>query len=319
METTSITVDSHPLPGTRIDVWIKNHYTDKSRGFLQKLIKDGFVSVNKGRVKSRYEPKLGDIIEISWPEAKELEVLPQNIPLDILYEDEHLVVINKSSGIVVHPAAGHEDGTLVNALLHHCGKELSGIGGVARPGIVHRLDQDTSGCLVVAKNDLAHNNLVEQFSSRETKKFYRMIVIGTMKKGSTIEVNQPIGRHPSNRKMMSVLPLSNKTAREAKTTFVSELSLNGFSLVQAQIFTGRTHQIRVHAKHIGFPVMGDCVYGSRPNKKLHKISEFKAGRQMLHAWKIGFSHPVHKKDMRFEAPLPKDFSDLTFSIFNAKL
>lgn len=319
METTSFIVDAHPSPGTRLDVWMKEYIPDKSRGSLQKLIKEGHVSVNGAAAKPRYEPKLGDTIEIQWPEVKDLEVLPQDISLDILFEDEHLIVINKPAGIVVHPAAGHSEGTVVNALLFHCGNELSGIGGVARPGIVHRLDQDTSGCLVVAKNDPTHKNLVEQFASRETKKFYRAIAIGDLTAGMVKEVNEPIGRHPVNRKMMSVLPSSNKSAREAKTTFLCERSAQGLSLIQAQIFSGRTHQIRVHAKYIGVPILGDSLYGDRQNRRIAKTTNIKANRQMLHAWKLGFIHPVSKKEMGFQAPEPKDFSDLVSQIFQLKL
>jgi 23S rRNA pseudouridine1911/1915/1917 synthase len=222
--------------------------------------------------------------------------------LNILFEDKDIIVLNKPPGIVVHPAAGHDAGTLVNALLYHCGGELSGIGGVARPGIVHRLDKDTSGCLVVAKNDTSHLKLAEQFAGRDVTKIYDAILCGEMRvlKG---EVREPIGRHAAQRKRMAVV----KGGREAWTTYEVVERFRGATLVQASLHTGRTHQIRVHFQHLGFPLVGDQIYGRRQNARLRELIDLTAPRQMLHARKLCFAHPSNKKQVRFEAPWPEDF------------
>ncbi len=308
MEHRVISIEDWPQPGVRLDSFVRERLPDLTRGAVQRLIEEGFLTVNQRKVKASYHPRQGDVIHITIPEAEPSAVQPQEIPLEILFEDRDIIVINKPAGMVVHPAAGHSDQTLVNALLHHCGDDLSGIGGVARPGIVHRLDMDTSGCLVVAKNDAAHQSLVTQFSGRTVSKVYRLLAAGGLSAGEKVEVDQPIGRHPVHRKQMAVLPPGQ--GREARTTFIVEKTHVHACLLRAVLHTGRTHQIRVHARFAGCPLIGDDVYGRKATQRFQAAVGFRVARQMLHAWRIGFHHPVSRKPMRFEAPEPEDFREL---------
>ncbi len=292
------------LPNGRLDTFLREQFSEVSRGTIQRLIDEGHITVNGKQVKANHAPRAGEKIEIVWPEAKPAEAQPEDIPLDILFEDDDLLVLNKPPGIVVHPAAGNEEHTLVNALLHHCSGKLSGIGGVARPGIVHRLDKDTSGCLVVAKNDATHLALSEQFSGRTVEKIYCALVCGAMTHQSG-EIHGAIARHETHRKKMTVT----EKGREARTGFEVIERFKHATFVEAYLYTGRTHQIRVHFHHIGFPIVGDDIYGSRQNIKLRDSSGYKAPRQLLHAEKLKFLHPKTGKEKAFKAPLPKDFSE----------
>ena len=291
------------LPSGRLDTFLRQKFPAASRSALQRLIEQGHIRVNDQTVKPTHAPHAGDRIEVHWPEARPAEAQPEEIPLDILFEDKSLLVLNKPVGLVVHPAAGHEEHTLVNALLHHCRGSLSGIGGVARPGIVHRLDKETSGCLVVAKNDAAHLALAEQFAGRTMEKFYDAIVCGELSRDHG-EIHAAIARHPSHRKRMAV---TDGSGRDAWTSYRVRERLRGATLVEVELHTGRTHQIRVHFQHLGFPVVGDAVYGKRPNARLVETSGYSAPRQMLHARKLSFAHPITGKKMSFEAPWPEDF------------
>ena len=294
MSETRFEFSSEPADaGSRLDHFLAARISDLSRSRIQALMEEGHVLVND-------EPKLrscklrgGDRIVLTVPPAISSENLPEDIALEILFEDDDLIVINKPPGLVVHPAPGHAGGTLVNALLHHC-KSLSGIGGVERPGIVHRLDKETSGCLVAAKNDIAHQSLTEQFAGREVRKIYLAIATGILKKQKGT-INVPLGRHPVYRQKMGVLLRGG--GREAITDWLVLSSLPCGTLVQCTLHTGRTHQIRVHLKHLGHPVVGDEVYGKRAG----------FSRQMLHAWKLGFTHPRTGKPLDFTAPIPPDF------------
>jgi 23S rRNA pseudouridine1911/1915/1917 synthase len=291
-------------PGERLDIFLREKFPAVSRGAMQRLIEQGHIRVNGQPTKATHNPRAGDTIEITFPEARPAEAQPEDIPLDILFEDNSLLVINKPAGLVVHPAAGHEEHTLVNALLHHCAGSLSGIGGVARPGIVHRLDKETSGCLVVAKNDETHLALSEQFSSRVVKKIYNAIVCGEVPREAG-EIHAAIARHPTHRKRMAVH--DDNDGRAAHTSYRVVEKLNHATLVEAQIHTGRTHQIRVHFLHLGYPVAGDETYGAKQNKKLQEQTHYAAPRVLLHAKELTFVHPRTKKEMHFSAPLPKDF------------
>ncbi len=291
------------LPFGRLDAFLAGRFPAISRGAIQRLIDEGHITVNGRRVKPSHHPQAGEAVKVHWPEARPAEALPEEMPLDILFEDAGLLVLNKPPGVVVHPSAGHEEHTLVNALLHHCAGQLSGIGGVARPGIVHRLDKDTSGCLVVAKNDATHLALAEQFAGRTMEKFYDAIVCGEISRDHG-EIRAAIARHPSHRKRMAV---TDGSGREAWTSYRVLERLRGATLVEAQLHTGRTHQIRVHFLHLGFPVAGDAVYGKRQNARLAESSGYSAPRQMLHARHLSFTHPVTKKKLTVEAPWPEDF------------
>jgi 23S rRNA pseudouridine1911/1915/1917 synthase len=231
---------------------------------------------------------------VAEPPVTKVDLCPQMIALDVLFEDDDLLVLNKPAGLVVHPGAGHHDGTLVNALLYHC-QGLSSIGGEERPGIVHRLDKETSGCMVVAKTDEAHRGLSAEFAARDVDKIYLALVSGTLKKTSG-SIEEKIGRHPVHRQRMSV---NSRRGREAKTDYRVVAAGNGVSMIECRLHSGRTHQIRVHLHHIGHPVLGDKIYGVKAAGKHH--------RQMLHAWKLGFRHPRSGESMAFEAPLPADF------------
>ncbi len=287
----------------RLDVFLKEHLPELSRGNIQRLIDEGHITVDGKKTKPTHQPKTGEKVEVHIPEAKPAEAQAEDIPLSVIFEDDDLIVLNKPAGIVVHPAAGNEEHTLVNALLHHCAGKLSGIGGVARPGIVHRLDKDTSGCMVVAKNDVTHLALSEQFSGRTLNKVYHAMVCGLILKNSG-DIRGAIARHEVNRKKMTV---DEKRGREAHTSFQVLERLKGATLVETTIHTGRTHQIRVHFKHLGFPVVGDMIYGERQNKKFATESGYQATRQMLHAYQLTFVHPTTGQPQTCTAPWPDDF------------
>ena len=293
------------LPSERLDTFLRSKFPAVSRGAIQRLIDVGHVRINGRKVKPTHTPRAREQVEMHWPEARPDQAQPEEIALDILYEDAALLVLNKPPGLVVHPAAGHEQHTLVNALLHHCAGQLSGIGGVARPGIVHRLDKDTSGCLVVAKNDETHLALSAQFATRKVEKIYHAIVCGEIPRERG-EVRAAIARHPSHRKRMAV---NRESGREARTTYQIRERLNSATLVEAVLHTGRTHQIRVHFQFLGFPLVGDATYGNRQNDRLTELTNYTAPRQMLHAFQLGFIHPRTAKRISLEAPLPADFLD----------
>lgn len=278
----------------RIDAFIAEQ-TDISRSRVVKLIESGNVSLNGGSVNKKTTVRAGDTVSVLLPDAVPLEVKSENIPLDIIYEDNDLLVVNKPKGMVVHPAAGNYDGTLVNALLAHCGDSLSGINGVMRPGILHRIDKNTSGLLIVAKNDKSHNFLAAQIKEHSFTREYEAVVHGKVKNDSGT-IKAPIGRHPVKRKQMAV---TNKNSKEAVTHFAVLERYNGFTHIRCNLETGRTHQIRVHMAYMGHPVAGDDVYG--PKKVLKELSG-----QCLHAKKIGFIHP-NGQYMEFESDLPDYF------------
>lgn len=283
--------------GVRIDKFISTMTDRFTRSAIAKIIEDGGVCVNKAVVAKNYKCKTNDKIVIIIPEARPLEALPENIPLDIVYEDKDLLVVNKPKGMVVHPAAGNYDGTLVNALLYHCGDSLSGINGVMRPGIVHRIDKDTSGLLIVAKNDLAHAGLAAQIKEHSFERAYECVVHGNIKEDSGT-VCQPIGRHPKERKKMAV---TFKNSKAATTHFEVIKRYGDFTHVRCVLETGRTHQIRVHMAYLGHPVAGDEVYGPKKVQKgLHG--------QCLHAKHIGFVHPRTGLWLEFESELPGYFT-----------
>jgi 23S rRNA pseudouridine1911/1915/1917 synthase len=299
------------LPGGRLDIFLREKFPAASRGAMQRLIEEGHVRVNGKTTKPTHSPRAGEQIEIHWPDARPAEAQPEEIPLDILFEDKSLLVLNKPAGLVVHPAAGHEEHTLVNALLHHCAGELSGIGGVARPGIVHRLDKDTSGCLVVAKNDEMHLALSKQFAERRVEKIYNAIVCGQPERDFG-EIRAAIARHSTHRKRMTVC--DDDSGRAAHTSWRIIERLNAATFVEARIHTGRTHQIRVHFQFLGHPLVGDDTYGARPNARLKELTNSAAPRVMLHARELSFIHPLMEKEMSFESPLPKDFRDALKSL-----
>lgn len=294
------------LPQVRLDTFLREKFPAVSRGALQRLIEEGHIRVNGETVKATHHPRAGERIEVRWPEPKSAEAQPEDIPLDILFEDSSLLVVNKPAGLVVHPSAGNEEHTLVNALLFHCQGSLSGIGGVARPGIVHRLDKETSGCLVVAKNDATHIALSEQFAARQVRKVYTAILCGELPR-ETGEIRAAIARHPSHRKRMAAT--EDDDGRAAHTSYRLIERLNAATLVDAQIHTGRTHQIRVHFQFIGHPLVGDDTYGARPNARLKELTNYAAPRVMLHARDLAFEHPATKQTVSFQAPVPADFSD----------
>ena len=291
-------------PGTRLDAFLRERFPDISRGGWRRLIDEGKVLVNHQATKPTHHPRAGEVIEIHPAEARPVDIGPENIPLEILHEDDWLLVLNKAAGQVVHPAAGHAGGTLVNALLHHCAGSLSGIGGLARPGIVHRLDKETTGCLVVAKNDAAHLALSAQFAAREVQKSYLAIVCGQPKMVSG-EIQAAIGRHPTDRKRMAANTPGR--SRAAHTSYRMMEVLNHAALMEARIHTGRTHQVRVHFQFLGHPLLGDSVYGARLNRQFTEQTGLTPPRVMLHAASLGFIHPQSGKPARFEAPLPPDF------------
>lgn len=286
--------------GTRIDKYLSERLPDSSRSFLQKLIQDGQVTVNAETVKSNYKVNAGDQIELEIPEAVEPEIEAEDIPLDILYEDSDLLVVNKPKGMVVHPCAGHYSGTLVNALMHHCKEDLSGINGVMRPGIVHRIDMNTTGSLLVCKNDFSHNFLAEQLKVHSITRKYLAVVHGNIKEENGT-VNAPIGRHPIDRKKMAI---NHKNGKEAITHYRVLERFGKFTFIECQLETGRTHQIRVHMSSLGHPLLGDNVYGPAKCPYPHLQG------QTLHAQVLGFLHPTKKEYMEFSAPLPEYFTVL---------
>jgi 23S rRNA pseudouridine1911/1915/1917 synthase len=287
-------------PGARLDVWLSEQIAALSRSRLQSLIRSGHVLVNGQPRKPHYELREGDAVEVTVPPPEPVELVAQEIPLHVLFEDDDVVVINKPAGLVVHPAAGHASGTLVNALLAHCGGSLAGIGGELRPGIVHRLDKDTTGVLVVAKNDAAMSGLAAQFKGREVRKQYLALVWGRPEPESGT-IKTLVGRSPHDRKKMSAKPLR---GRPAVTHYETMETFAEVSVLRLRIETGRTHQIRVHAAHIGHPVVGDRQYG----RARGKVLPVEPGRQMLHAERLAFTHPRTGLPLEFAAPLPEDFA-----------
>jgi len=294
------------LPFERLDTFLRHRFPAVSRGAVRRLIEGGHILVNGQKVKPTHTPRAGEEVQVHWPEAKPAKAQAEEIPLDILFEDDALLVLNKPAGLVVHPGAGHEEHTLVNALLHHCAGGLSGIGGVARPGIVHRLDKETSGCLVVAKNDETHVALSVQFASRKVEKLYHALVCGEMPRDQG-EIRAAIARHSSHRKRMAV---SDDTGREARTSYRVLERLRCSTLAEAALHTGRTHQIRVHFQFIGHPLLGDTTYGQRQNRHFEELVGFAAPRVMLHAFQLAFIHPRTGKRLSFAAPRPADFEEL---------
>ena len=285
--------------GERIDKYLSEQLEDMTRSHIQKLIKENMVQVNGMAVKSNFKLSASDQIEVEIPELKEPDILPENIPLDILYEDQDILVVNKPKGMVVHPAPGHYTGTLVNAIMYHCKDNLSGINGVMRPGIVHRIDMDTTGSLLICKNDRAHQALAEQLKEHSITRKYHAIVHGRLKEDEGT-IDKPIGRHSIDRKKMSVHCTN---GREAITHYRVLKRFQQFTYIECQLETGRTHQIRVHMSSIGHPILGDQVYG--PAKCPYKLQG-----QTLHAKVLGITHPTTGEYMEFDAPLPDYFQGL---------
>ena len=286
------------LENMRLDAYISSKEENMSRTNIQRLIEEGNVLVNEKKEKPSYKIQLNDNIEINMPAPKEVDIKPQDISIDIVYEDDDIVVVNKPKGLVVHPANGNPDGTLVNAIMAKCKSSLSGIGGELRPGIVHRLDKDTSGLLIIAKNDKAHINMSEQIKNRNVKKIYIALVKGIVKENEAT-INMPIGRSTKDRKKMAV----RKDGKEAVTHFRVIKRYDKYTLLELKIDTGRTHQIRVHMAEIGHPVVGDMVYSNGKN-------EFGVEGQMLHAKSLDFKHPITGKEMHVEAELPEYFKQV---------
>ncbi|MEE0450798.1 RluA family pseudouridine synthase [Peptacetobacter sp.] len=284
--------------GDRLDVYLADQFVDMSRSYIQKIIKDKKVTVNGKIEKAKYLVKEEDKIVIEIPKPKVLEVVPQDIPIEIVYEDDDIIIVNKPQGMVVHPAPGNYEGTLVNAILYHCKGNLSSINGVIRPGIVHRIDKDTSGILMIAKNNNAHNCLAEQLKDHSITREYEFICQGVFKEDN-VTVDRPIGRNPKDRLKMAIVP----NGKRAVTHFEVIERFNGYTHVRARLETGRTHQIRVHAMYINHPLVGDPVYGP-------KNSKIKLNGQALHAKKLGFIHPTTKEYIEFDSELPDYFQKL---------
>ena len=290
---------SYEFEGERLDKYISMLFAEQSRSFFQKLIKDGHVSVNDKLEKANYRLKLEDFVQIEIPDAVEAQIQPENIPLDILYEDEDLLVVNKPKGMVVHPSAGHYTGTLVNAVMYHCKNSLSGINGEIRPGIVHRIDMDTTGSLIVCKNDESHLAIAEQIKIHSINRIYRGIVCGVVKEEEGT-IHAPIGRHPIDRKKMAI---NEKNGKDAITHYKVLERFEKYTYMEFKLETGRTHQIRVHMASIGHPLLGDPLYS---NGK----SSYKLQGQTLHAMTIGFIHPKTGKYIEISAPLPEYFEKI---------
>lgn len=284
--------------GDRLDVYLSNQLGDMSRSYVQKIIKDQKVKINSKVEKSKYLVKESDEIEVEIPAPKVLEVIPQDIPIDIVYEDKDFLIVNKKQGMVVHPAPGNYENTLVNAVLYHCKDKLSSINGIIRPGIVHRIDKDTSGLLMIAKNNNSHNFLAEQLKDHSITREYEFICHGVVKEDK-ITVDKPIGRNPKDRLKMAVV----KDGKRAVTHFEVIERFENFTHVRATLETGRTHQIRVHSLYINHPLLGDPLYGP-------KNSKFKLNGQTLHARKLGFIHPTTKEYVEFNSDLPDYFQDI---------
>ena len=288
----------------RIDKFIANVASDLTRSRIQGLISDGNITVNDKIVKANYKVREQDIINILIPDAVPVDIPAEDIPLDIVYEDDDILIVNKPKGMVVHPAPGHYTGTLVNALMHHCKDNLSGINGELRPGIVHRIDMDTTGLLVVCKNDKAHNFVAEQLKEHSITRKYQAIVYNAFKdEEGTVEGN--IGRHPNDRKKMTITP----NGKEAITHYKVLKNMGKYTLIECQLETGRTHQIRVHMSSINHPLLGDEIYGP-------KTCPFKLQGQVLHAKSLGFIHPTTKEYMEFSSPLPKYFQEILSKLRN---
>jgi 23S rRNA pseudouridine1911/1915/1917 synthase len=290
----TVTIDES---GLRVDAALSQALPDLSRSAIQRLLEDGAVTLRGAAVKKNYKTQAGDVFEVTVPEAQPVDIVAQDIPLDVVYEDGDVIVLNKPKGMVVHPAAGHWDGTLVNALLHHCGDSLSGINGELRPGIVHRIDKDTSGLLIVAKNDLAHQGLAAQLKDHSLSRTYWCIVCGNIREDEGT-ISAPIGRHPADRKKMAV---TEKNSRDAVTHFRVLRRYRGYTLVECRLETGRTHQIRVHMAYIGHPLLGDTVYGGRRDKGL--------STQCLHARGLKFIHPTTGQPVELWTELPDWFQE----------
>lgn len=290
--------------GKRLDIFLSETEEELTRSQAQKLLQDGFVLVNGAPTAKNYKLRRDDIITLTYPAPVPCRAEAENIPIDIIYEDDDIIVVNKPKGMVVHPAAGNYTGTLVSALLYHCGERLSAIGGVVRPGIVHRIDKDTSGLLVVAKNDAAHLFLSEQIKEHRVSRIYHAITVGALDEDFTVDL--PIGRHPTDRKKMAVTEKNSKNA----ITHVSILErFSGASYIRCELETGRTHQIRVHLSHKNRPLLGDLVYGSAKlplNQKFSKLTE----GQCLHAKELILTHPRTKEQMRFVCEIPTYFTDI---------
>lgn len=282
----------------RIDAYIAENVEDLSRSNIQKMLKEGNILVNDKEVKSSYKVEIGDKITIGEIEAKEIDLKPQEISVEIIYQDSDIAVVNKPKGMVVHPGAGNPDGTLANAMLALCKDTLSGINGSIRPGIVHRLDKDTSGILIIAKNNVSHINLSEQIKNRQVKKTYIALVRGQTKENEAT-IDMPIARHKTNRQKMAV----DKDGKNAITHFKVLKRYEKYTLLEVNIETGRTHQIRVHLSQIGYPIVGDEVYSNGKN-------EFNVHGQMLHAQKLKFKHPTTGEELEFEAELPEYFKNI---------
>lgn len=285
--------------GVRIDRCLSDKYEELSRSYLQKLLKEQGVTVNGKAVKANYKIQAGDLVQTTLPDLTEPDILPENIPLDILYEDDDVLVINKPKGMVVHPANGHTSGTLVNAIMYHCQGNLSGINGVMRPGIVHRIDKDTTGALLVCKNDTAHRDLAQQLKAHTIKRRYRAIVAGNLKEDEGT-VEGPIGRHPIDRKKMAI---NYKNGKDAVTHYKVLERFGNATYIECRLETGRTHQIRVHMTSLGHPLLGDEIYGSGKNP-------YHLQGQTLHAMVLSFVHPRTGEYMEFSAPLPEYFLNL---------
>ena len=293
--------------GKRLDAYVAE-VADLSRSAAAKLIESGSITVNGKQSEKKYQVKENDEIELVLPEAEEYEALPENIPLDVVFEDSDIIVINKPSGMVVHPAAGNPSGTLVNALLHHCGDSLSGIGGVVRPGIVHRIDKDTSGLLVVAKNNDAHLSLSGQLKDHDVSRVYFAIVCGNPK-NDVGTIDAPIGRSPVDRKKMAIIRDPLKNSKNAVTHYEVLERFRGFAFVRCELETGRTHQIRVHMSSIGHPLLGDEVYGGAGSKFCQTNKALISG-QCLHAGELRLTHPRSNQEMKFLAPMPDTMDKL---------
>ncbi|MFI3207703.1 MAG: RluA family pseudouridine synthase [Eubacteriales bacterium] len=283
----------------RVDKFLDIKMSDISRSFLQKTIKSNGVMVNGNVVKANYKVKDGDKIELIIPDSIEPDILPEDIPLDIIYEDKDILIVNKPKGMVVHPAAGHYTGTLVNAIMYHCKDSLSGINGVMRPGIVHRIDMDTTGSLIVCKNDISHQFISDLLKTHDITRKYHAIVHGVLKDDEGI-IDAPIGRHPTDRKKMSV---NHKNGKNAITHYKVLQRFSNYTYIECQLETGRTHQIRVHMSSINHPLLGDNIYSNMKSK-------FKLQGQTLHAKNLGFIHPTKGVYMEFDAPLPEYFENL---------
>ena len=281
----------------RIDLFLAKNLESFSRSYIQDLIKKGKVTINNKIIKANYRLKEGECVVLDIPKPEPLEIVPENIPIDILYEDEDVILVNKPKGMVVHPAAGHYKATLVNALLYHCKSNLSGINGVLRPGIVHRIDMDTTGVIIICKNDIAHQHIAKQLANHSITRKYVAIVTGNIKEDEGV-IDAAIARSKSDRKKMAV----DKDGKRAVTHYKVLERLNGYTYIECVLETGRTHQIRVHMAYIHHPLLGDEVYAGKSGMKLQG--------QCLHAMVLGFIHPKTKEYMEFEAPIPEYFNEI---------